>query len=437
MGTNMTAMQDSRFGGTGGPIGSTNVVGGQEGGMAQQAQPPAPSPAQPQSDAPSGGQPGSQAIQGQMPGTGAPTGTTKSTADPEKLIQQQLVLLLHAHKCQRRESQANGDVWQCSLPDCKTMKNVLTHMTTCQAGKNCTKPHCSSSRQIISHWKHCNHNDCPVCLSLKQANKNKTTNTAAASTTQPNSQPNPSQTEMRRAYDALGIPCPTTTPGLVASQCVTRRMPTPGMQGTPGTIGNVRLTQPQTQTAPGQSIVGAGQQVVAPNVSLPLNPDPNTVGVASNQAAPTTGPTPAAAATAANIQQSVNMQQLFSLNDSGQFSVPNENRLANLQLPAGLQSGQVTATSIQESKDWHQTVTPDLRNYFVHKLVQKIFPTTDPRAMLDKRMHNLVAYARKVESDIYEMTNSRSQYYYLLAKKIYKIQKELKEKRQKRKKQQE
>lgn len=74
MGTNMTAMQDSRFGGTGGPIGSTNIVGGQEGGMAQQAQPPAPSPAQPQSDAPSGGQPGSQAIQGQMPGTGAPTG---------------------------------------------------------------------------------------------------------------------------------------------------------------------------------------------------------------------------------------------------------------------------------------------------------------------------------------------------------------------------
>lgn len=75
VGTNMTAMQGSRFGGTGGPIGSTNVVGGQEGGMAQQAQPPAPSPAQPQSGAPSGGQPGpQQATQGQMPGTGAPTG---------------------------------------------------------------------------------------------------------------------------------------------------------------------------------------------------------------------------------------------------------------------------------------------------------------------------------------------------------------------------
>lgn len=133
---------------------------------------------------------------------------------------------------------------------------------------------------------------------------------------------------------------------------------------------NTRWAPICVSAAPGQSVVGAAQQVVAPNVSLPLNSDPSTVGVAGNQTVTMTGPTSAAAAAAANIQQSVNMQTLFGLNESGQPGViGGENRLANLQLPGGLQPGQVTASPVQGTKEWHLSVTPDLRNHLVHKLL--------------------------------------------------------------------
>ena len=422
-------------------------------------------------------------------------GAAAHSADPEKrkLIQQQLVLLLHAHKCSRRdrEQQSAGntaEMRQCTLPHCRTMKNVLNHMTTCQAGKSCTVPHCSSSRQIIAHWKHCNRQDCPVCLPLKQADSNRRIGGtpgppgpilsppgpgSVLPPTSNNINPGAGQPQLQQQQPQPAPPQgPPQQP--VAPQASQQppqpAQPGPGQQaGQPGQAQQQPLqpagaaSQSTFNSEPAQADLDRAYKALGlppPNSPMPRNPNgqpqmrpqgPTQINIRPSQQGGMLRPPfqnisgsglPNQTNIRPNQQQPQQPNQQSGGNNLGNFPNITTNIVSELMKP---QSGMlpndiqntVSASPIPSTKEWHASVTPDLRNHLVHKLVQAIFPTPNPQDMLDKRLHSLVSYARKVEGDMYEMANSRSEYYHLLAEKIYKIQKELEEKRAKRKQNQE
>ncbi|NP_001191640.1 CREB-binding protein [Aplysia californica] len=320
---------------------------------------------------------------GQPTGSGT-SGPRQAAGEPDKskLIQQQLVLLLHAHKCQRREQ--NNIEQECKLPYCRTMKNVLNHMTTCNKGKSCEVAHCASSRQIITHWKNCLRQDCPVCFALKIADKR---NTQGQSVNQTSTMTAPNAADpatMKRAFESLGLQYNQNTPAHNAAQHGHPQMN--AMQNDAGQINKTNMPNQQ------------GPKVVPDQSSSPMSMLP----------VPPTGQLPQTIQPQSGTQLASATAQAAAMGNAPDI---------------------VKSIPVSSRKDWHAQVTQDLRNHLVHKLVQAIFPTPDQATLRDSRMKNLVAYARKVEGDMYESANNRGQYYHLLAEKIYKIQKELEEKR--------
>jgi len=82
--------------------------------------------------------------------------------------------------------------------------------------------HCASSRQIITHWRNCTHNDCLVCLPLKNTADRRSSPApvcqlpTAVGLPTPSSQLSdvflanmPPPTDIVHGYQALGLPLPT------------------------------------------------------------------------------------------------------------------------------------------------------------------------------------------------------------------------------------
>lgn len=77
---------------------------------------------------------------------------------------EELVILFHHHQCEECEETANV-IRYITLPLCRSVQAMLSHIKYCRAGMSCKIAICRDSRIIVSHGISCKKN-CLVALSL-------------------------------------------------------------------------------------------------------------------------------------------------------------------------------------------------------------------------------------------------------------------------------
>jgi len=181
------------------------------------------------------------------------------------------------------------------------------------------------------HWKNCSRGDCPVCLPLKNSCDSRSGAASSANTQttgfamhqsfqqqQQQQQPRMVHPDLARAYAALGLP-------------------PPGQQPAPSNVLGQKplaLSSALSLPAPG---VGANHLGIPMSTTASLWPD---IGAQQQQHRPTM------------------TQQILDLTGNLELNKP------------GLLSGNAFAGDAPNRpvKDWHQSVTQDLRQHLVHKL---------------------------------------------------------------------
>lgn len=129
------------------------------------------------------------------------------------------------------------------------------------------------------------------------------------------------------------------------------------------------------------------------------------------------------------IRMSVSNRMIDRLNTEGFRKQNKVRRKQSKTLPHAEIIYKMNKANLQ---DWRHSLPQEKRSHIVNRFVEAILATSDPAAMLDKRMNSLNRYARRTEYIAFDKANSRSEYFQLLAEKILKIQIGLDEKRQTR-----
>ncbi|XP_070197083.1 histone acetyltransferase p300-like isoform X2 [Littorina saxatilis] len=311
------------------------------------------------------------------------TNQRQPTADPDKskLIQQQLVQPPPGGTGQR---QPTADPDKSKLIQQQLV--LLLHAHKCQrremtnGEQACGLPYCRNMKNVLNHMTTCTRGkSCDVahCVSSRQI--------------------------ITHWKNCIRTDCPVCLPLKDASD----RTKT----------GQVMPQNPSMPVAPNQPSNVTDATMRRAYESLGLKPTSVNTSMMS-------GPAPGPSQPASQMPAPPSNNQLPQMMPN---AVPSPNPMVKQNhLNVGNQDLTVQPTT---RKDWHAQVPQHLRIHLVHKVVQAIFPCPDQEALRDSRMKNLVAYARKVEGDMYETANDKGEYFHLLAEKIYTIQRELEQKR--------
>ncbi|XP_077130238.1 uncharacterized protein LOC143785352 isoform X1 [Ranitomeya variabilis] len=76
-----------------------------------------------------------------------------------------LFLIYHAWNCNHRQTTAG--IYNCDLPECRTMRAVLQHMESCEDGSTCQFSNCRYVSFTFTHYMICLRHDCEICWPVR------------------------------------------------------------------------------------------------------------------------------------------------------------------------------------------------------------------------------------------------------------------------------